>query len=346
MPVRFPRVEQAFGVGSLLDSSDPDLWAGFIAAVAARLPEAADLDFKGTWYAGPKANEEFAKDCAAFANAGGGVIVCGVADHGRDVAAEITPIAEPAKVQDWASQTLAGRTAPKLPDVFVRFVPDPTNTAVGVVLVLVPRSGWAPHAVIYSKERFAYPLRRVSTTDWLTEAEVADSYRNRFRLAEGQVDRVEKVRSTGRRTLNRASACWLTLSMMPELPGFYRLSGQLVDKLESFVSDWASNRLKLETSRWGLSVHGRPRRGRVQLTQDPYQLLSSSFHAELYVDGAGFVAVQLGNVKGGSTAPYVEVSPYDVETQTLNLLDLLVNHAMDCGHSRRVIASVARRFAR
>src|SRR5687768_5767145 len=138
MGIRFVRVEQAFGVqGGLFDAADADVWSAIDRAIADRVPEAPDLDFKREWWEKPT---EMAKDCAALANGVGGVIVVGVDDDHQDAAIARTPIALERGLELSLQQAVAANTSPKLPAVVARTIEDPADRSQGVVLVGVPRS--------------------------------------------------------------------------------------------------------------------------------------------------------------------------------------------------------------
>ncbi len=62
-------------------------------------------------------------------------------------------------------QAVAANTAPKIPAVIVRLVPDPTDETHGLVIVGVPRSPVAPHALLVSRERLAYPVLNDALVD-------------------------------------------------------------------------------------------------------------------------------------------------------------------------------------
>src|SRR5689334_12049627 len=146
MSVRFLRVEQALTLSAgLFDASDAELWRAFGTAIDGEVPEADDLDFKRDWWGRP---EEIAKDCAAIANAGGGVIIVGIDDDGRDVAAGWATFEKPDGFEERIQQVTASSIAPKLPVVRTRWVPNPDGNT-GVAIVAVSRSPQAPHAVVY-----------------------------------------------------------------------------------------------------------------------------------------------------------------------------------------------------
>ncbi|HEX3826984.1 MAG TPA: ATP-binding protein, partial [Sporichthyaceae bacterium] len=217
MAIRFVRVEQMFGLrGGLFDGEDADVWTAVGRAIDAEVPEAPDLDFKRVWW--DKATE-MAKDCAALANGLGGVIIVGVDDDHRDVAAAWSPVPLTRGLDLTLQQAVAANTAPKVPGILVRAVPDPADPARGVVIVGVPRSPVAPHAHPVNRERLGYPIRRSTSTDWLLEYEIADRYRSRFDLAHSQQDRADDVRRAALPALDRASWVWTTVALVPSATG-------------------------------------------------------------------------------------------------------------------------------
>lgn len=284
-----------------------------------------------------RATDELAKDCAAFSSAGGGVLVCGISDNHLGVAAQLTPIPVPAaNLQEWVAQAIAAKTSPKLPDVRVRVVAQPGAPSRCVVLVLVPPSALAPHALIPNRERLGYPMRRTTTTDWMSETEVAERYRSRFTLAVAQISRADEMHRVGQRALNRAGTAWVTVTLLPALPGARQMSAELVRGVESTADSWQQETLRLtwpDVKEPPQTLHGRVRRQRVVLTTMPYQLLSNVQHAECYLDGGGFAGHAVGSLQGPAASPWLAVNQCDVEVAVLNLLDLLVRHAVDSGAS-------------
>jgi hypothetical protein len=74
-----------------------------------------------------------------------------------------------------------------LPVFDVVRVEDPARPGHGLVLIAVPRSQLAPHAVIVN-DGLRYPRRNGATTRYLSEPEVAAAYRERFAAAQRQAD--------------------------------------------------------------------------------------------------------------------------------------------------------------
>ena len=333
MSLRFLRVEQALTLTTgLFDASDDELWRVFGAAIAVELPESDDLDFKRDWWGRP---EEIAKDCAAVANAGGGVIVVGIDDEGRDVAAGWAVFEKPAGFDERVQQVTASSTAPKLPLVRTRWVPNPNDTNTGVALVAVSRSPLAPHAVVYSRERFGYPVRRSSTTDWLSEFEVADRYRNRFDMARSDQDRAQEINDTAHPALDRASAVWVTVALVPSLRGNLALSADEEHKTEQLTNYW-QHEMPLQ-QHFTNNLHSRVRRKRIVLTSDPGRVVSQHQHHELWLDGSGFASAVITHGANDTTRPWTGVNHSDIEFYVLRLADLLVGHAIRAGASGDVV---------
>ncbi|MET7462076.1 hypothetical protein [Nonomuraea sp. NPDC005501] len=95
------------------------------------------------------------------------------------------------------TSTAAQRIFPT-PQFDLRELPDPSHqgkTPHGLLLIIIPPSGNAPHAVAKpGKEvRLAYPRRHLSNKIWLSESDVAAAYRRRFTAAADQQSRVAAV---------------------------------------------------------------------------------------------------------------------------------------------------------
>ncbi|MEU5874743.1 ATP-binding protein [Glycomyces sp. NPDC047369] len=171
------------------------------AAVAARLEETDDLDWKKPPQDPQKRKQfihkDFLEDVAAFANAGGGTIVIGVdevdsaADHRVD-AGEWT---------DTDVRTLRTVAASKLyPAVQGLRIHRLTATDKRAVIVVVPPSLDRPHFIQNDQQYYAARLRVGSGSRWLSEREIAERYRLRFteqRDAEQALERLYARACTG-----------------------------------------------------------------------------------------------------------------------------------------------------
>ncbi|KRB80093.1 hypothetical protein ASE01_00885 [Nocardioides sp. Root190] len=333
MSMRFLRVEQVLTLATgLFDSPDEELWRAFATAIDAEVPEADDLDFKREWWS---RSEEIAKDCAAVANAGGGVIIIGIDDGGRDVAAGWAAFEKPQSFDERVQQATASSTAPKLPVVRTRWVPNPENDDTGVAIVAVSRSPQAPHAVVYGRERFGYPVRRSSTTDWLSESEVADRYRSRFDMARSDHDRAEEVHDAARPALDRASAVWVTVALVPSLRGNLTLSEDEEQTAERLTNYW-QHEMPLQQD-FTSNLNSRVRRKRIVLSSDWRRVVSQYQHHELWLDGSGFASAAIAHGINDAARPWSGVNHSDIEFYVLRLTDLLVKHAVRAGASGDIV---------
>ncbi len=172
--LRFTAIHRALGVEPC-----PLDWALVEQAVAAGVAEQTDLDWKRERYdTKPNWHEEFAKDVAAMANSGGGLIVLGVNEDRATSAA--TSFAETVELTDSDEQmfrsTIYSRISPPVAGVtFSRLAND--NHA--VLVIGVPPSADAPH-LIERQTLFCAPFRDGTRTEWMRERQLAAAYRARF----------------------------------------------------------------------------------------------------------------------------------------------------------------------
>jgi hypothetical protein len=248
--LRSRRLESLFGTS--LDALHAEHVRGLVSSSA---QEAFDLDFKAVLYGrGDSDRRALAGDVAALANTAGGVIVLGVAedDQARAVAApgvEITD-AEVARIR----QVIASQVAP-MPVVDVLTVPSgtaecndgtgPGETATGrpddaashrgFIVVAVPRSPAAPHAVLVN-DALRYPKRNGATTRYLSEPEVAAAYRERVAGARRQTTRISDVEHEAVERLNPAGLPWVVTTLVPDLPGDLTLTSEIYEAFKAEIT--------------------------------------------------------------------------------------------------------------
>ncbi len=223
MSPRFPRFEILLG-GSL----EQVTYAQFASLVGnPDAKEDEDLDYKAAHYSADQAGRtELAKDVAALANGIGGVLVLGVAEDRRSLfPTAVTPVELTDGKLRQIRQAVASnlRPTPRI-ELFAKH--DQPGSDQGILLIAVPRSLDAPHAVV-EQTRLAYPRRDGSTTRWLTEAEVATAYRQRFRQLADRQDRIVRVDHEVEDAAMRLQASGrevgtdpvLTVSLVPDIPG-------------------------------------------------------------------------------------------------------------------------------
>ena len=174
--------------------------------------EAPDLDFKATLYGTTDDNKrELCKDIAAMRNDRGGVIVLGVAD--KNAVAVGCPEVQLTDAEERRMlQIVASGTAPHAA-FDVRRVPGSAADK-GFYLLVVQPSPYRPHAVL-ADTGLRFPRRDGSTTRWLSEIEVADLYRDRFRGEAEQIERLSVIADQAKHAITEAGRPWLMASLVP-----------------------------------------------------------------------------------------------------------------------------------
>jgi len=152
-------------------------------AVAQRIAEQGDLDWKRELPSQPQPKDfigAFAKDVAAMANSGGGLIVFGV-DETDQRASGRFDVGEVSENLEKALRTIAlSAITPPVFNLEILRVPSDSHRALAVV---VPTSVEVPHLVFRPKDsdfHFAAPVRDGAFTAWLGERQIEQLYRARF----------------------------------------------------------------------------------------------------------------------------------------------------------------------
>lgn len=203
---------------------------GDIAALVGRQEaiEAEDLDYKQQHYGGePKHREELAKDVAALANHLGGVLVIGMAESRGIPSRAFDVDLDDQHIRD-LQQRIASSTAPPVQwEPFLK--ENPGNPGHGFLLIAVPRSPQAPHAITMAPTKpnapaLRYPRRSGSKTDWLSETYVATAYHQRFTAAADRATRTRDIETwlvTSELTRERPH---LLVTLVPDMPGEMRIN--------------------------------------------------------------------------------------------------------------------------
>lgn len=191
------------------------------------MPEDVDLDFKGEdeyTTTGQDGLDELAKDVTALANSRGGLIVIGIAEDSQGRAASLGDVAVSDKKIGQMYNSLRARVVPYLPDVWIHNLETASGSGRGYVLIAVPGSAIAPHAVrMTTRPQYSFARRVGRTTAWLEESEIAALYRDRFRLAEEHRDKVQKVLELGSEWARRigptsGDRIWLEVALVASVP--------------------------------------------------------------------------------------------------------------------------------
>jgi len=174
MPIKSSRIHAELGLGPV-----PLTFEMVAQAVEVKMAEAEDLDWKQA-FPPPEVDKKWwdaAKDVAAMANTGGGLIVYGVAEQ-RERADRIVGVADGPRAQRALQGWVARWVRPLVDGLRIEVIEDP-NGGAGLVAVAVPASPNAPH-VVGEKNEMGVPHRYGAHTNWMTENQIERAYRDRF----------------------------------------------------------------------------------------------------------------------------------------------------------------------
>lgn len=328
---RFPRVDAL--LGARLDRSmAPDAFGSLTDEGVAEFDQ---LEFKQQMYA---ANEdgrgELAKDVCAFANAIGGVIICGIAEV-KGTASKPMPF----EVSDSDVRHVNGVIAQRVVPMPVADVFTVANDGTGYLVISVPASPWGPHAVITPKDdRLLFPVRNGSQTRYLREPELADRYRNRFTTAAGQVGRLDEVREDGQRELS-ADGPWLYLAVVPNT----RTVGTVGLHSVNETSEWLRKDVWPSPcgTRWIDRASEIGVRRTISASRGDRRGPSLHDYAEFHTDGCGFAAVQLlqpSTDQLGNPITEWTVAETLIVDVVVALVGILARHALRQGAAGDAIA--------
>jgi hypothetical protein len=212
-------------------------WVGLQKLVTDQVPESPQLDFKVDAYDGqptrggrPK-QDEFRKDVTALANARGGVLLLGMAEV-DGVASHVAGVSGSLEAHEGRLRSLLqSRIEPHLDGVEIECI---RGSATGCMVVLIPPSPRRPHAVVpmNDNESLKYARRVGRHTEWLSEAQVADLYRERFTGGRDIALRQDVVESEASAALLRRR--WLTVTTVPEEAGDFAVDETAKARLEEW----------------------------------------------------------------------------------------------------------------
>jgi hypothetical protein len=167
------------------------------------------------------------------------------------------------------------------------------NESRGYYLLIVPPSSLSPHAVRQDRN-LRFPRRDGTTTRWLTESEVADAYRDRFRLAGDQVRRVEQIIDEGIGAMDVGGAAFVAVALVPTGLGSMTIDLAQVRSTEQWARDFGSPIFFTGFFPDGVSPTAGVGSHRITLTtlferdRRPHWQ-----YAEVFDDGAGFACKRL-----------------------------------------------------
>jgi hypothetical protein len=244
MPVQLARLVKLFGA-----PVDRATYEQVAALTTKKVREDADLDFKRSniYIVDGDGKEELAKDVSGMANARGGLLIVGIEEDEQACANAVAPVATSDKITGQMEQTLRSRVVPWLNGTEIRPVECPDAPGTGFYLISVPRSPLAPHAVRSTgpdKPRYCYAHRAGTTTRWLDETEIANAYRDRFKLAQDHAAQALSLFENGPfLPLDQVSATdtWLELALIPSVGATNHLSTTFIGDVQQFLASYRAS---------------------------------------------------------------------------------------------------------
>jgi Putative DNA-binding domain len=307
-------------------------YAQLMTLIDNRVPEAFDLDYKSELYGALERDKQaVATDVAALANTAGGLLILGIAEDDQARAAS-APGVSLADAEERRITSIVGSRVVPLPAFEFLRIEDQPGSGHGLMLIAVPRSLLAPHAVIVN-EGLRYPRRNGTTTRYLSEPEVAAAYRDRFAAAHRQADRAQQAETEAIARLSTADdQLWVVVSMVPDLPGELVLDQAV---LRTATTELIDGRPQIVSAglRWMRVGIGRQR-----LLADgggDNSRFARYLSADLHADGTGvcsaFVLRQEASVSQSDTSdpPVRRVTDESIVNGILSGLRFLAQHARD-----------------
>ena len=286
---------------ALLSMSLDDLEGGYENVkelVDHRASEAFDLDFKRSLYGnGEKERHNLATDVAALANTAGGLLILGIEE---DKQARATAVREVAISDDEMRRMLQiiGSLVVPLPIFDIIPVLKPGESDQGFIVVAIPRSPLAPHAVIINQS-LRYPRRNGTVTRYLSEPEVATAYRERLAGPQRQAARIEDIEREALQRLNPSGLPWVVVSLVPDLPGELSIDSEVFRAFRNEVM--GSPGAIVPTGAGFRRASVGPRRLLADGTMDRSPLASWAA-LELHTDGAGVYGICVLDLMGRRTS--------------------------------------------
>jgi hypothetical protein len=328
MPVQIPRLADILGADPGQATADQ-----VMTLVASGLPEDTDLDYQqaSTWAdddeaAAEDGATELARAVSGLANSRGGLLIIGIQEDARTCAAAATPVPVDGATTSRMREILRSRVMPWIDGVDIRAVSLPDAPGLGFYLITVPHSPLAPHAVRTpgpARHQYAYAHPAVPHTRWLEEAEIADAYRSRFRLAQDQAVRGARLftdNPTPAQASVAADAVWAELAIVPVVPGGRRLDAAFVDDVRAFL-----DRQRAASPAPGLALSQEPAVARRRLQFD-----NGMTFLDLHTDGTAFIRAHVA-WRGHSMTIPVPMYGVFLEYQLLGALHLAVAYARWAG---------------
>ncbi len=300
-------------------------------AVGNKLQESFDLEFKEALFLPTDAGKhELAEDVAAMANTRGGLVVLGIKDaNGRAEALKPVPLSE---VEDRRMRSVIADLVFPQPDWDVHQIANPESAASGFYALVIRPSALKPHGVFINRKNLRYPVRNQAGKRFLSEVEVSDAYRDRFRQAQEDVNRLQEVQDEGCLPLNPVNQVWATVALVPVLRGRMPISRAKVEQLRQKIWTGANN---VYQSSWAVLTLNPA----VEVTTGLQRLVLIQqrdadgkpirAYAELRSDGSGFFGFELTTDEKPELPGLRWISRASLVASVSGMLSYLVEHAVD-----------------
>jgi hypothetical protein len=318
---------------SLLGSSIEQVeYSQLMTLISNQVPEAFDLDYKSEMYgSSDKDKRDAATDVAALANTSGGLLIIGI-DEDDQARAETAPGVILSDADERRIRQIVGSQVVPMPLIDFLRAEDPGQPGHGLVLIAVPRSPLAPHAVLVN-EGLRYPRRNGATTRYLSEPEVAEAYRQRFTSAHRVIDRATEIEAEAlERLATTDDQVWIVVSLVPELAGEMIIDHSALRKAKAEL--FGKQPLILPTSLAWMRINIGRRRILADGTSDSGRR-ARYLSADLYDDGSGVFSSHVLQRSAQPTGPNTGepvarmVNDESVVNGILSGLRFLARHAQD-----------------
>ncbi|MEV7181032.1 ATP-binding protein [Kitasatospora sp. NPDC093679] len=192
------------------------------ALIDAQVTEHYDLDFKRGLYGNKDEDRRsLAGDVAAMANTAGGVIVLGIDEDEQARACAAPGVALSDNEIGRIRQIVANLVSP-LPTFDILPVSPEGQDDHGFLLIAVPRSPSAPHAVLVNTG-LRFPRRNGTTTTYMSEPEVATAYRNRYAGMQSRLDDAARYEGSLVARLDGENETFVVVTLVPDVAGGFTL---------------------------------------------------------------------------------------------------------------------------
>lgn len=320
-------------------------------AIEEGLEETSDLDWKKELYnhKKPTWSEEASKDIAAMANSGGGWIVFGVGEDGKNNgASSINPIQWSATDEQRILQAAYSKIGPPVVGLDFEKIPCGENPDDGyIVLMHIPDSADAPHFARKGNDAFVAPRRNGPHTNPMTYRDIERGFRERFQRGVEQEKTLQGYFEQAADALNPEEGVFLAIAAVPVAP---RSSADPItsDIASGHTRPWAYSYLmasqhgnkskehQTQTSHTSIWDSGENIMGMRQWVLRSYALADAKYRKYLHNDGTLVGAYQLGGVRSMSSAlaEYLAGKPNhcmstDIEKALIDFFSLLREHAQE-----------------